>query len=139
MENRKQKEKDFAQMVKGNKKQCNSIAESIETIKKTKRLCKIADGIRKFSLYSFLLFVIIAVIGRSVGSFNGLNEPDAIIRGMAGIAFFIITIAFIGSLIYVFHEIGKNDEPDNVLNQILEELQEPCDTVTGKQDSSTEF
>lgn len=125
------------------KKQCNSIAESIETIKKTKRLCKIADGIRKFSLYSFLLFVIIAVIGRSVGSFNGLNEPDAIIRGMAGIAFFIITIAFIGSLIYVFHEIGKNDEPDSILDQILIELQEPnitetngnetvADTETGK-------
>ena len=121
------------------KKKSDSLAKSIETIQKIQKRRKITDIINKACFWFFLLSIILEIVFISIITVKDINDPEAIINVMAGIAFTIIILTFIGSIVYVFHEIGKNDEPDNVLNQILEELQEPCDTVTGEQDSSTEF
>lgn len=117
------------------KKKCDSVAKSIETIKKTKKLSEIAGNIQKFSFYSFLLLAIVSVIFRKVSSLRGTDDPEIIINVMAGIAFFIMALLFIGSIVYVFHEIGKNDELDNIFDQILEELHEPCDTLADSEDT----
>ena len=119
------------------KKKNDCIAKSIETIKITRKICNITGIINKTCFYSYLIIIFIRVIVRSAGSVDGLNEPEAIIRGMAGVVYFIMIIAFIGSFVYVFREIGKNDQPD-VLDQILIELQEPNITETDGNETVTD-
>ena len=125
------------------KKKCNSLAESIETIQKIQKQRRITDIITKACFWAFLLSFVLGIVFKSIKAVKGINEPETIVNVMASIAFTIIVLAFVGSIVYVFHEIGKNDEPKNVLDQILEELQEPnitetdgnetvADTETGK-------
>ncbi len=116
--------------IRNFKKKCNSVAESIETIQKTKKRRKITDIINKACLYAFLLSLIIAIVDQIIRVTKDINDVDATINLLADFAFFIMTIIVIGSLIFVFRELGKNEEPDNVLSQVLEELQEPNITET---------
>ena len=117
------------------KKKCNSLAKSIETIQKIQKQRRITDIITKACFWAFLLSLVLGIVFNSIKAVKSINEPEAIVNVMASIAFTIIILAFIGSIVYVFHEIGKNDEPKNVLDQILEELQEPDAGETDSEDT----
>ncbi len=110
------------------KKRNNTIAEAIKTIKKTKKINKIGGIINFICFYSYMLLWVmqfIVAIARNIG------DRSFVATKIFGLVFFVIIVAsMILTVSYVSKELGENINPENVLSQVLEELQEPNITET---------
>ncbi len=110
------------------KKRCNSLAEAIKTIKRAKRINKIGGIVNLICFYSYMLLWVIQFI---VAIAKNIGDRSFVTGKIFGLIFFIIIVAsLILSFAYVGKELGKNIDPEIVLSQVLEELQEPNITET---------